>query len=72
MKNILIGGAWPNTDGPLHIGRVSALLPGDVIARYHRAAGNRVFYVSGSDCHGAPDTLRAGREGKTPEEICER
>ncbi|NLO49442.1 MAG: methionine--tRNA ligase [Clostridiales bacterium] len=72
MKNILIGGAWPNTDGPLHIGRVSALLPGDVIARYHRAAGNRVFYVSGSDCHGTPVSIRAEREGKTPEEICER
>jgi methionyl-tRNA synthetase len=72
MKNILIGGAWPNTDGPLHIGRIAALLPGDVIARYHRAAGNRVCYVSGSDCHGTPVYIRAEREGKTPEEVCEQ
>jgi methionyl-tRNA synthetase len=72
MKNILIGGAWPNTDGPLHVGRIAALLPGDAIARYHRAIGNRVFYVSGSDCHGTPVTIRAKQEEKTPEAVCER
>lgn len=67
--NILIGGAWPYANGPLHIGHIAALLPGDVIARYHRAKGNMVFYVSGSDCHGTPVTIRAQREGKTPEEV---
>jgi len=69
MKNILIGGAWPYANGSLHIGHIAALLPGDVIARYYRAKGHNVFYVSGSDCHGTPVTIRANQEGKTPEEV---
>lgn len=69
MKNILIGGAWPYANGSLHIGHIAALLPGDVIARYYRANSNQVFYVSGSDCHGTPVTIRAKQEGKTPKEI---
>lgn len=71
MKNILIGGAWPYANGSLHIGHVAALLPGDVLARYYRAKGDRVFYVSGSDCHGTPITIRARQEGRTPREISE-
>ena len=69
MRNILIGGAWPYANGSLHIGHIAALLPGDVLARYYRAAGHPVFYVSGSDCHGTPVTIRAKQEGTTPEEI---
>ncbi len=69
MKNILIGGAWPYANGSLHIGHIAALLPGDVIARYYRAKGDNVFYVSGSDCHGTPVTIRAKQEGKSPKEI---
>ncbi|MDD4496221.1 MAG: class I tRNA ligase family protein, partial [Eubacteriales bacterium] len=69
MKNILIGGAWPYANGSLHIGHIAALLPGDVIARYYRAKGDNVFYVSGSDCHGTPVTIRAKQEGKAPKEI---
>lgn len=69
MKNIVIGGAWPYANGSLHIGHIAALLPGDVLARYFRLKGDRVFYVSGSDCHGTPITERAERENKTPEEI---
>lgn len=72
MKNIVIGGAWPYANGPLHIGHIAALLPGDVLARYFRAKGERVFYVSGSDCHGTPITIRARQEGTTPEAISER
>ena len=71
MKNIVIGGAWPYANGSLHIGHVAALLPGDVLARYYRAKGERVFYVSGSDCHGTPITIRARQEGSTPEAISE-
>ncbi len=69
MKNILIGGAWPYANGSLHIGHIAALLPGDVLARYWRAKGANVFYVSGSDCHGTPITIRAKQTGHTPEEI---
>ena len=67
--NILVGGAWPYANGSLHIGHLAGLLSGDVIARYHRAKGNNVYYVSGSDCHGTPVTIRAKQEGKTPKEI---
>lgn len=69
MKNILIGGAWPYANGSLHIGHIAALLPGDVLARYWRAKGANVFYVSGSDCYGTPITIRARQTGHTPAEI---
>lgn len=68
-RNILIGGAWPYANGSLHIGHIAALLPGDVLARYHRACGDQVYFVSGSDCHGTPVAVRARKEGKTPQEI---
>lgn len=71
MKNILIGGAWPYANGSLHIGHIAALLPGDILARYYRAKGERVFYISGSDCHGTPITIRAGQECRSPREISE-
>ncbi len=67
--NILIGGAWPYANGSLHIGHVAALLPGDVIARYYRAKGDNVLYVSGSDCHGTPISIRAKQEGVSPKVI---
>ena len=54
MRQILIGGAWPYANGSLHIGHIAGLLPGDVLARYHRAIGDNVYFVSGSDCHGTP------------------
>lgn len=69
MKNILIGGAWPYANGSLHIGHIASLLPGDILARYYRAKGEEVFYVSGSDCHGTPIMIKAKQEGKSPEEI---
>lgn len=71
MENIIVGGAWPYANGSLHIGHIAALLPGDVLARYFRAKGKRVFYVSGSDCHGTPITIRAKQENSTPDVINE-
>lgn len=71
-KNIIIGGAWPYANGSLHIGHIAGLLPGDIIARYYRAKGDNVYYVSGSDCFGTPITIRARQEGCSPEEISER
>lgn len=70
-KNILIGGAWPYANNSLHIGHIAGLISGDVIARYNRQIGNSVIYVSGTDCHGTPITLRAKKENKSPKEICE-
>lgn len=68
-KNILIGGAWPYGNYLLHIGHLAALLPADIIARYHRGCGNEVMYVSGTDAHGTPITERAKKENREPEEI---
>ncbi len=69
MSNILIGGAWPYANGSLHIGHIAGLLPGDVLARYHRAVGDNVYFVSGSDCHGTPVAIRAKQENRTPQEV---
>lgn len=66
---ILIGSAWPYANGSLHIGHLAALLPADVIARYYRAKGDDVYFVSGSDCHGTPVAIRAKQENKSPQEI---
>ncbi len=69
-ERIFIGVAWPYANGPLHLGHIAgAYLPPDIFARYHRAKGNEVLMVSGSDQHGTPITIRAEQEGKTPAEI---
>ncbi len=70
--NILVGGAWPYANGSLHVGHLAALLPGDVIARYHRKKGDGVLYVSGSDCHGTPISVRAQTEGVLPHVITDK
>ncbi|MCM1118883.1 MAG: methionine--tRNA ligase [bacterium] len=72
MRDILIGGAWPYANGSLHIGHIAGLLPGDVLARYHRAIGDNVYFVSGSDCHGTPVAIRARQENRTPQEVSDR
>jgi methionyl-tRNA synthetase len=70
--NIFIGGAWPYANGSLHLGHIAGLLPGDILARYYRAKGDHVLYVSGSDCNGTPITIRAKQEGVTPKEIADK
>lgn len=72
MANIFIGGAWPYANGSLHLGRLASILPGDILARYHRAAGDEVLYVSGSDCHGTPVAVQAALEGVSPGEFAGR
>ena len=68
-RNVFIGGAWPYANSTLHVGHLSGLLAGDLLARYHREIGDNVVYVSGSDCHGTPITIRAKSESTTPEVI---
>lgn len=72
MKNILIGGAWPYGNNSLHIGHLAALLPADIIARYYRSCGDNVIYVSGTDSHGTPITVRAKKENKQPYDIANK
>ncbi len=71
QRRVFIGGAWPYANGSLHLGHVAALLGGDVLARYHRLRGDRVLYVSGSDCHGTPIALEAERRGVSPGEVAD-
>src|SRR5581483_11855859 len=69
---ILVAVAWPYANGPVHAGQFGgAYLPADIFARYHRTAGNRVLMVSGSDRHGTPITVRAEREGRSPEAVAD-
>ena len=72
-ERILICVAWPYADGPLHLGHIAgAYLPPDIFARYHRAKGNEVLMVSGSNQHGTPITIKAEREGKSPDQIADQ
>jgi len=69
-EKIYIGVAWPYASGSRHLGHVAGFgVPSDIFARYHRLAGNDVLMVSGTDDHGTPTTLRAEKEGKTPQQI---
>jgi methionyl-tRNA synthetase len=68
-KKIYIGAAWPYANNSLHLGHVAALVGADILARYHRLAGNDVLYVSGSDCHGTPITVEATKLGVEPADI---
>lgn len=71
--NVLVAVAWPYANGSLHLGHIAgAYLPADIFARFHRLKGNKVLMVSGSDQHGAPITLRAEQEHKTPQEIASK
>ncbi|MBI4187208.1 MAG: methionine--tRNA ligase [Chloroflexi bacterium] len=72
-ERIFIGVAWPYANGSLHLGQIAgAYLPPDIFARYHRAKGNEVLMVSGSDQHGTPITIKAEQEGKKPADIAGR
>ena len=72
-RKILVAVAWPYASGSRHLGHLAgAYLPADVFARYHRAVGNDVLMVSGSDVHGTPITVRAEAEGVSPQEIVAR
>ena len=65
--------AWPYANAPIHVGHVAgSLLPPDIFSKYHRLKGNEVLMVSGSDQHGTPITVRADKEGVSPEIIAER
>ncbi len=69
-ERILVAVAWPYANGSIHLGHIAgAYLPADIFARYHRARGNDVLMVSGSDAHGTPVTLTAEQRGITPEKV---
>ncbi|RLQ97454.1 methionine--tRNA ligase [Falsibacillus albus] len=70
--SIFIGGAWPYANGSLHLGHISSLLPGDILARFFRMKGEDVLYVSGSDCNGTPITIKARQDGVSVHSIADK
>ncbi|MEL6614787.1 MAG: methionine--tRNA ligase [Bacteroidota bacterium] len=72
-RPLLVTSALPYANGPLHLGHLAgAYLPADLYVRYQRLRGRDVVFVCGSDEHGAAITLRARKEGTTPEAIVDR
>jgi len=72
-KRYTVTSALPYANGPLHIGHISgAYLPADIYVRYLRGKGHDVAFVCGSDEHGAAITLRAKKDGVSPQEIVDK
>lgn len=72
-KRHLITTALPYANGPLHIGHLAGVyIPADIYCRYLRAKGEEVLMVGGSDEHGVPITIKAKKEGITPQDVVDR
>ncbi len=73
FKRTLITSALPYANGPVHIGHLAGVyVPADIYARYLRMKGEEVLFVGGSDEHGVPITIKAKKEGVTPQDIVDR
>lgn len=73
FKRYLITSALPYANGPVHIGHLAGVyIPSDIYARYQRLQGRDVVWVCGSDEHGVPITIKARKEGVTPQQIVDR
>ncbi|MDN3491746.1 methionine--tRNA ligase [Winogradskyella bathintestinalis] len=72
-KRYTITAALPYTNGPIHIGHLAGVyVPADIYARYLRGTGNDVAFICGSDEHGVPITIKAKKEGVTPQDIVDK
>ncbi|MBR2429644.1 MAG: methionine--tRNA ligase [Alistipes sp.] len=72
-KRYLITSALPYANGPVHIGHLAGVyVPSDIYTRYLRLKGHDVISVCGSDEHGVPITIKARKEGVTPQQIVDR
>ncbi len=72
-KRTLITTALPYANGPVHIGHLAGVyVPADIYARYMRLQGRDVTLVGGSDEHGVPITIKARKEGVSPQDIVDR
>ncbi len=68
-----ITAALPYTNGPVHIGHLAGVyVPADIYARFQRIQGKDVAFVCGSDEHGVPITIKAKKEGITPQEVVDK
>jgi methionyl-tRNA synthetase len=73
FKRYTITSALPYANGPLHIGHLAgAYLPADIFVRYLRLKKKDVVYICGSDEHGAAITIKAKKEGTTPQAIIDK
>ncbi len=73
FKRYLITSALPYANGPVHIGHLAGVyIPSDIYARYQRLRERDVVWVCGSDEHGVPITIKARKEGVTPQQIVDR
>ena len=72
-KRYTITAALPYTNGPIHIGHLAGVyVPADIYARYLRLTGNDVAFICGSDEHGVPITIKAKKEGVSPQDIVDK
>lgn len=70
VKRYTVTAALPYANGPLHIGHIAGcFLPADIFVRYLRSKNKDVIFVCGTDEHGVPITIKAAKEGKTPQEV---
>ncbi len=69
----MITAALPYANGPVHIGHLAGVyIPADVYARFQRRSGKDIAFICGSDEHGIPITIRAKKEGVTPQDIVDK
>lgn len=72
-KRYLITAALPYANGPLHIGHLAGVyVPADIYVRYLKECGRDVIWICGSDEHGVPITIRAQKEGCTPQQVVDK
>ncbi len=73
FKRYLVTSALPYANGPVHIGHLAGVyIPSDIYTRYQRLRGRDVIHVCGSDEHGVPITIKAKKEGITPQQVVDR
>lgn len=73
FKRTTVTSALPYANGPVHIGHLAGVyVPADIYVRYLRLKKEDVLFVGGSDEHGVPITIRARKEGITPQDVVDR
>lgn len=73
FKRTTVTSALPYANGPVHIGHLAGVyVPADIYVRYLRLKGEDVLFIGGSDEHGVPITIRAKKEGITPQDVVDR
>ncbi|MCQ2208945.1 MAG: methionine--tRNA ligase [Paludibacteraceae bacterium] len=73
FKRTTVTSALPYANGPVHIGHLAGVyVPADIYVRYLRLKGEDVVFIGGSDEHGVPVTIRAKKEGCTPQDVVDR